>query len=47
MKVQAAFGLTDGDFGNTVLNAIDYTFTDDETKNILRERIRKRLVKGQ
>jgi adenosine deaminase len=46
-KVQEAFGLKDSDFKEIVLNAVDLTFANDETKNVLRERIRARFFHTQ
>mmetsp|Transcript_5312 Transcript_5312/g.8156 ORF Transcript_5312/g.8156 Transcript_5312/m.8156 type:complete len:412 (-) Transcript_5312:97-1332(-) len=37
--LQEAFGLTERDFREIVLNAVDHTFADDATKTVLRERI--------
>jgi hypothetical protein len=44
-KVQEAFGLNSRDFKGIVLNAVDYVFTNEETKTILRERLRAKLKK--
>ena len=47
MKVREAFGLTEGDFKDILLRAVDLTFTDEETKTILRERLESRLSNVQ
>ena len=44
-KVQEAFGLKSRDFKEIVLNAVGYIFTNEETKTILRERLRAKLIK--
>lgn len=41
--LQEAFRLKDRDFKQIVLNAVDYTFTNEETKAVLRERIQMKL----
>jgi hypothetical protein len=43
--VQDAFGLKSRDFKEIVLNAVGYIFTNEETKTILRERLRAKLIK--
>lgn len=43
VQVQEAFRLKDRDFKQIVLNAVDYTFTNEETKAVLRERIQMKL----
>jgi len=43
--LQEAFGLNSRDFNRIVLNAVEYLFTNEETKTILRERLRAKLTK--
>jgi len=41
--VQEAFALKTRDFKDIVLNAVDFTFTNEETKSILKKRIQAQL----
>eukprot|EP00536_Pseudo-nitzschia_multiseries_P010419 jgi/Psemu1/319852/estExt_fgenesh1_pm.C_3180010 len=41
--LQEAFGLKSKDFKEIVFNAVDYTFTDQDTKAILKSRLRTKL----
>lgn len=43
-KVKEAFSLKFKDFKDIILNAVDFTFATDETKVILKNRIKERFM---